>query len=72
MATSEADPVAPFALRPEKQYVFSPDGAAAVGYRVRLRTAVASGDPLGAAESWPAAVAAFMALARRRGGCASR
>ena len=48
VATSEADPVAPFALRPDKQYVFSPDGAAAVAYRVRLRTAVASGDPLGA------------------------
>lgn len=66
MATSEADPVAPFALRPEKQYVFSPDGAAAVAYGVRLRTAVASGDPLGAHESWPTAIAAFMAMARSR------
>jgi lysylphosphatidylglycerol synthetase-like protein (DUF2156 family) len=66
VASSEADPVAPFALRPEKQYVFSPDGAAAVAYRVRLRTAVACGDPLGAHDSWPAAVASFMALARKR------
>ncbi len=64
MASSEADPLAPFALRPDKQYVFSPDGAAAVAYRVRLRTAVASGDPLGAHASWPAAVEVFMAFAR--------
>ncbi len=66
MVTSEADPVAPFALRPDKRYVFSPDGTAAVAYRVRLRTAVASGDPLGAAASWPAAVAAFMSFAQAR------
>lgn len=58
--------MAPFALRPEKQYIFSPDGTAAVAYSVRLRTAVASGDPLGARDSWPAAVAAFMASARTR------
>jgi lysylphosphatidylglycerol synthetase-like protein (DUF2156 family) len=66
VATSEADPVAPFALRPDKQYVFAPDGTAAVAYRVRLRTAVASGDPLGAHASWPAAIDAFMAFARAR------
>jgi lysylphosphatidylglycerol synthetase-like protein (DUF2156 family) len=33
---------------------------------VRMRTAVASGDPVGAAESWPAAIDAFVQDARRR------
>jgi lysylphosphatidylglycerol synthetase-like protein (DUF2156 family) len=66
VTVSERDPLAPFALRPEKSYAFSPDGDAAVGYRVRLRTAVASGDPVGAAESWPAAIEAFVLEARRR------
>jgi lysylphosphatidylglycerol synthetase-like protein (DUF2156 family) len=66
VAVSERDPLAPFALRPEKSYVFSPDGAAAVGYRVKVGTAVASGDPVGNAESWPAAIAAFMAMATQR------
>lgn len=64
VASSSGDPLAPFALRPEKSYVFAADGAAAIGYRVRLRTAVASGDPVGNPASWPAAVGAFMEHAR--------
>lgn len=67
VAVSERDPLAPFALRPEKSYAFAPDGAAAVGYRVRIGTAVASGDPVGAADSWPAAIAAFVDEVRSRG-----
>ncbi len=63
---SERDPLAPFALRPEKSYAFSPDGSAAVGYRVRTRTAVASGDPVGDAAGWAAAIDAFVREARRR------
>jgi lysylphosphatidylglycerol synthetase-like protein (DUF2156 family) len=66
VATSEGDPLAPFALRRDKQYAFSSDGAAALGYRVRLRTAVASGDPVGEPDSWAAAVDAFVQTARRR------
>jgi lysylphosphatidylglycerol synthetase-like protein (DUF2156 family) len=66
VAVSERDPLAPFALRPEKSYAFSPDGAAAVGYRVRVGTAVASGDPVGAADSWAAAIDEFVQEARRR------
>jgi lysylphosphatidylglycerol synthetase-like protein (DUF2156 family) len=66
VATSEGDPLAPFALRRDKQYVFSPDGEAAVGYRVRLRTAVASGDPVGEPDAWIAAIAEFVQMARRR------
>jgi lysylphosphatidylglycerol synthetase-like protein (DUF2156 family) len=67
VAISEGDPLAPFALRPEKSYVFAPDGNAAVGYRVRVGMAVASGDPVGALESWPAAIAEFVARARAEG-----
>jgi lysylphosphatidylglycerol synthetase-like protein (DUF2156 family) len=53
-------------LRPEKSYAFAPDGGAAVGYRVKVGTAVAAGDPVGNAESWPAAIDAFVTEARRR------
>jgi lysylphosphatidylglycerol synthetase-like protein (DUF2156 family) len=67
VAQSEGDPLAPFALRPEKSYAFAPDGAAAVGYRVKVGTAVASGDPVGAPESWAAAIDAFVQEARAAG-----
>jgi lysylphosphatidylglycerol synthetase-like protein (DUF2156 family) len=66
VAVSEGDPLAPFALRPEKSYVFSPDGMAAVGYRVRLGTAVASGDPVGDANSWAQAIETFVVEANKR------
>jgi lysylphosphatidylglycerol synthetase-like protein (DUF2156 family) len=66
VAISERDPLAPFALRPEKSYAFSPDGAAAVGYRVRVGVAVVGGDPVGALESWPAAIERFVQEARAR------
>ena len=64
VATSQGDPVSPFALRPEKRYVFSPDGEAAIAYRIKLGVAVASGDPVGAPESWQAAVDAFVLAAK--------
>jgi lysylphosphatidylglycerol synthetase-like protein (DUF2156 family) len=66
VAVSERDPLAPFALRPDKSYVFAPDGAAAVGYRVRVGLAVASGDPVGNVASWAGAIAEFVQQARRR------
>ena len=47
-ATS-GDTLAPFALRTDKSYVFSPDRTAALAYKVRFGTAVASGDPVGSA-----------------------
>jgi lysylphosphatidylglycerol synthetase-like protein (DUF2156 family) len=67
VAVSEGDPLAPFALRPEKQYVFAPAGDAAVGYQIRLGTAVASGDPVGAPTAWPGAIEAFTLSAQSRG-----
>jgi lysylphosphatidylglycerol synthetase-like protein (DUF2156 family) len=66
VSISEADPLAPFALRPEKSFVFSPSGSAAVGYRVRLGTAVASGDPVGDRSEWAAAIEAFVVFAGER------
>jgi lysylphosphatidylglycerol synthetase-like protein (DUF2156 family) len=66
VAVSEGDPLAPFALRPEKSYAFAPDGRAAVGYRVRLGTAVASGDPVGEVSSWAQAIEQFVVDAQRR------
>jgi lysylphosphatidylglycerol synthetase-like protein (DUF2156 family) len=64
VAISERDPLAPFALRPDKRFVFSPDGTAAVGFQVRLRVAVASGDPIGSPAAWEAAIDAFVEDAR--------
>ncbi len=61
------DPIAPFAQRSDKSYVFTPDGGAAVAYRVRFGTAVASGDPVGSPRSADAAVAAFEQYAARNG-----
>ena len=66
VTVSERDPLAPFALRPEKSYAFSPDGTAAVGFRVKVGTAVASGDPVGNADGWGAAIEEFVTEARRR------
>ncbi|GAA1080721.1 phosphatidylglycerol lysyltransferase domain-containing protein [Tsukamurella spumae] len=61
------DPLAPFALRPEKHHVFAPGGDAFVAYAVRLGMAVASGDPVGVtAEARAAAIDEFVRRAGRR------
>jgi lysylphosphatidylglycerol synthetase-like protein (DUF2156 family) len=62
---SEDDPLAPFALHPEKRYIFSADRTAVLAFAVRLGVAVASGDPVGSPESWPEVIGAFLALCRR-------
>ena len=59
--------LAPFATRADKTYVFSADGDAAIGYRVRFGVALAGGDPVGAAGAQAAAVLAFAELCTRRG-----
>jgi lysylphosphatidylglycerol synthetase-like protein (DUF2156 family) len=64
---SVGDTLAPFALRTDKSYVFTPDRSAAVAYRVRFGTAIASGDPVGSAESRVAAVDAFLDHAEANG-----
>lgn len=64
---TDADSLAPFATRHDKSYVFSPDGGAAIGYRVVLGTALVGGDPVGNPEQTGAAVAAFLEVCRRHG-----
>jgi lysyl-tRNA synthetase, class II len=63
----DSETLAPFALRYDKSYVMSPDGRAAISYRVLAGMAVAGGDPVGARESWPAAVAEYCALVELSG-----
>lgn len=62
-----SDTLAPFALRRDKSYVFSPDGAAAIGYRVLFGVAVAGGDPVGDPRSYGRAVDAFVEMCHRTG-----
>jgi lysylphosphatidylglycerol synthetase-like protein (DUF2156 family) len=64
---SSGDTLAPFALRTDKTYVFTPDRSAAVAYRVRFGTAIASGDPVGDPDRREEAVEAFLALAETNG-----
>ena len=51
-----------FATRRDKSVVFSPDGRAAVTYRVEVGVCLASGDPIGDPRAWPAAIAAWRRL----------
>jgi lysyl-tRNA synthetase class 2 len=62
-----SDSLAPFATRRDKSYVFSPDGRAAIGYRVFFGTALAGGDPVGDPASAGAAVAEFLRRCDREG-----
>ena len=64
---TSGDTLAPFVLRTDKTYIFSPDRRAAVAYRVKLGTAVASGDPVGEPSSYPDAVDAFVTHADEQG-----
>lgn len=64
---SSGDTLAPFALRTDKTYVFTEDRSAAVAYRVRFGTAIASGDPVGNPQSREAAIDAFIAHAEHNG-----
>jgi lysyl-tRNA synthetase class 2 len=59
--------LAPFALRHDKAYVFSPDRRAAVGFRVLFGVAVVGGDPVGHPDAYPAAIDAFVARCTREG-----
>jgi lysyl-tRNA synthetase class 2 len=55
------DSLDPFALRADKRHVVAPDGAAVMSYRCVLGVGLASGDPIGARDARPAAVAAHLA-----------
>ena len=75
---SSGDTLAPFALRTDKNYVFTADRSAAVAYRVRFGTAIASGDPVGDPTQREAAVESFLVMAAANGwraavlGCSDR
>ena len=56
-----------FATRRDKASVFSPDGRAAVTYRVISGVVLASGDPIGDPASWGGAIEAWLAEARTHG-----
>ena len=60
-AHGSSDSLGYFALREDKEVVFSPSGKAAVAHRVLAGVALASGDPIGDPEAWPGGVAAFLA-----------
>ena len=59
-ARGSGDSLGYFALRADKEVVFSASGKAAVAHRVLAGVALASGDPIGDPEAWPGAVAAFL------------
>ncbi|WP_037303431.1 bifunctional lysylphosphatidylglycerol synthetase/lysine--tRNA ligase LysX [Amycolatopsis orientalis] len=63
----EDDSLGYFATRREKSVVFSPNGRAAVAYRVLAGTSVASADPIGDPDAWPDAVRAWLNEARTYG-----
>ena len=56
-----------FATRRDKASVFSPDGRAAVTYRVIAGVSLASADPVGHRDSWQPAIEAWRAEAREFG-----
>lgn len=61
------DSLSYFATRRDKSVVFSPDGRAAIAYRVIRSVSLASGDPVGDPASWDAAIAAWKEEARTYG-----
>jgi lysyl-tRNA synthetase class 2 len=56
----DGDTLDPFALRSDKQYVFSGDERAAVAYRYVGGVGLASGDPVGAPDAFPDAIRRFI------------
>jgi lysyl-tRNA synthetase, class II len=55
-----------FALRDDKNVMWSPSGKSCIGYRVVSGVILASGDPIGDPEAWPGAIHAFLDEAARR------
>jgi len=61
------DTLAPFALRADKSYFFSPDESAFLAYRVVGGVAIVAGDPIGRKEVRVELVRAFIEFAHERG-----
>jgi lysyl-tRNA synthetase class 2 len=60
------DTLAPFVLRSDKSYFFTPDESAFLAYRVVGGVAIISGDPIGPREQLDELVGAFVAYAHER------
>jgi lysyl-tRNA synthetase class 2 len=56
-----------FATRRDKAVVFSPNGRAAITFRVEVGVCLASGDPVGDPKAWPAAIQAWLTLCQTYG-----
>ncbi|BAL87915.1 putative lysyl-tRNA synthetase [Actinoplanes missouriensis 431] len=67
LTDGERDSLGYFATRRDKSVIFSPDGRAAITYRVVASVSLASADPIGQVSSWPAAIDAWQTEARRHG-----
>src|SRR5262245_37974043 len=61
----DRDSLGYFALRNDKNVIWSHTGKACIGYRVVSGVMLASGDPIGDPEAWPGAIHAFLAEAAR-------
>ena len=61
----DRDSLGYFALRSDKNVIWSPSGKSCIGYRVVSGVMLASGDPIGDAEAWPGAIHAFLDEAAR-------
>ncbi|MFI5952910.1 bifunctional lysylphosphatidylglycerol synthetase/lysine--tRNA ligase LysX [Cryptosporangium sp. NPDC051539] len=67
LESGDRDSLGYFATRRDKSVIFSPDGRAAITYRVVASVSLASADPIGHPASWPAAIEAWLADARGHG-----
>jgi lysyl-tRNA synthetase class 2 len=63
----DADSLEYFTTRRDKSSIFSPDGQAAIAYRVINGVSLASGDPVGSPTAWRAAISEWKAEARYYG-----
>jgi lysyl-tRNA synthetase, class II len=61
----EQDSLGYFALRNDKNVIWSPSGKACIAYRVLSGVMLASGDPIGDPEAWPGAIHIFLDEASR-------
>jgi lysyl-tRNA synthetase class 2 len=67
VAEHATDTLAPFTLRPDKQFFFGGDGTSFIAYRVVAGVALVSGDPVGDERTFAPLVEAFAQFAERRG-----
>jgi lysylphosphatidylglycerol synthetase-like protein (DUF2156 family) len=67
VTTWGADTLAPFALRADKSYFFSPDRSTFLAYRVAGGVAIVGGDPIGRTKDCAEFVQSFLDFAHERG-----